>query len=120
MWVWLAPQFNTSVFCNPCDNNSNGTRNCNPLKCPLLQMAPQHTVTSFDQDSDTVRYFIVGGNNNNGQPAFQVDANTGALATSVLINYETGPRSYQLQVKCLTPCAQQSIAMACTPHCAGS
>jgi hypothetical protein len=27
-----------------------------------------------------------------------VNANTGALSTSVLISYETGPRSYQLQV----------------------
>ncbi len=94
----MTRQLDTSVFCNPCDNNSNGTRNCNPLRCPLLQMPPQHTITSFDQDSDTVRYFIMGGNDNNGQPAFQLNPNTGELATSVLISYEPGPRSYQLQV----------------------
>jgi hypothetical protein len=68
------------------------------LKCPLLQMAPQHTITTFEQDNDFVRYYIVGGNNNNGQPAFQVNADTGALSTSVTINFETGPRFYQLQV----------------------
>ncbi len=99
LWVrGFVLQFDTSVFCNPCDNNSNGTRNCNPQKCSLLQMPPQHTITSFDQDSDTVRYFIMGGNDNNGQPAFQLNPNTGELATSVLINFEPGPRSYQLQV----------------------
>ena len=94
----LPAQFDTTVFCNPCDNNSNGTRTCSPLKCPLLQMAPQHTITTFEQDNDFVRYYIVGGNNNNGQPAFQVNADTGALSTSVTINFETGPRFYQLQV----------------------
>jgi hypothetical protein len=61
-------------------------------------MEPQLNVTSFDQDNDTVRYYIVGGNDNNGYPAFQVDADTGALATWVTIDYETGPRFYQLQV----------------------
>ncbi len=74
-----ALQFDTTIFCNPCDNNSNGTRACSPLKCPLLQMAPQYTVTTFEQDGDGVQYFIVGGNGNNGQPAFQVCAHRSSL-----------------------------------------
>ena len=91
-------QYITTTFCNPCDNNSNVTRTCSPLKCPLANMAPQYRVTSFDEDYDGVTYFIVGGNDNHGWPAFQVDNVTGLLSTATLIDYEVGPRSYNLQI----------------------
>ena len=56
----MRVQYITTTFCNPCDNNSNVTQTCSPLKCPLANMAPQYQATSFDEDYDGVTYFIVG------------------------------------------------------------
>ncbi len=91
-------QYNTSVFCNPCDNGSNRTRSCNAQKCHLFNMEPQYFTTVFEQDNEQVKYYIMGGNDNRGEPAFQINELTGALATLTLINFELGPRTYSLQV----------------------
>ena len=91
-------QYNTSVFCNPCDNNSVVTTNCSPYRCQLLNMQPQYQVKIFDEDLDGVMFFIVGGNDNRGWPAFQLHNVTGMLSTSVLVDYEPGPRFYGLQI----------------------
>ena len=41
---------------------------------------------------DGVKFYIVGGNNNLGYPAFSVDANTGVLLPFTLIDYELSPK----------------------------
>jgi hypothetical protein len=57
-----------------------------------------YNATLFDVDAgDTVSASIVGGNSNNGFPAFSVDA-VGHVVTASLHDYESGQRTYLLRL----------------------
>ena len=42
----LVMQYNTNVWCAPCDLNTTATLSCNPLKCAILNMGVQQRFTS--------------------------------------------------------------------------
>ncbi len=68
-----------------------------------------YTFVTSDEDNDTVSCFIVAGNVNTGSgeldvdgrpfPAFTLQADSCALSVVSRINYEQGPRSYNLMVR---------------------
>ena len=79
-------QWNTSEFCNTCDIGVPATDGCSPWACDFVEFKVQYIMQAFDQDYDVVRYYIVGGNDNNGNPAFSIDENTGELRPASLLN----------------------------------
>lgn len=62
-------------------------------------------VYTFDltdpEDLVPLYHFILGGNDNNGQPAFVMDNSTGQMRTASWLSYQTGPTSYLLRLRAI-------------------
>jgi hypothetical protein len=110
-------QWDTRAFCNPCWYFNASTADCSPLKCPILQLPPQNRFIGYDQDvNQTLFYRLLAGGNVNGftGTAFQVGLLSGDFSSATLINYETGPRYYEVRLNITDDGAPWNVSLTTT------